>query len=458
MTDAMTLKEKDLANPKERGNYAIVVVGCGRMGLPTACLFSDAGFKVACLDTDPYVVSQINKGTSPFFEHGLNQLLKKNLREGRVSATTDPKEAVTKSNIVILTVNTPPDDKKQPDYSSLEGSCKNIGLNIKRGTLLIVECTVGPTVTETLIKQTLEASSGLKAGVDFGLAYSPIRATVGKTIEDMTEYARIVAGINRQSLTAAKAVLKTVTKGEIVEITSLKTAEAANLFENVYRYVNISLANEFAQFCELAGINYFQALKAANTQPHCHLLKPGIVGGSIPKDLFLLTSEAEDLGVKLKMTAMAEKINDDMLKHAYNLVKGALRGCDKPVRRSRIVVLGASYRPNVKEARGSLVPEIVKLLKRMGARVSVFDPYFTYKELRDLGYTTEPTLEKLVEGADCLLIAVGHNRFKHLALWKLGVLMRKPSALVDIAHVISPSLVISEGFVYRSLGIGASKT
>ncbi len=456
MTDAMTLKEKDLADPKVRGNYAIAVVGCGRMGLPTACLFSDAGFKVACLDTDPYVVSQINRGTSPFIEHGLSQLLKRNLKEGRVSATTDPKETIAKSNIIILTVNTPPDEKKQPDYSSLEGSCRNIGLNMKRGTLLIVECTVGPSVTETLVKETLEASSGLKAGEDFGLAYSPIRATVGKAIEDMTEYARIVAGINKQSLTAAKAVLKTVTKGEIVEISSFKTAEAAKLFENIYRYVNISLANEFAQYCESAGINYFQALKAANTQPYCHLLKPGIVGGNIPKDLFLLTSEAEDLGVKLKMAMMAEKINDDVLKHAYNLVKSVLRSCDKPVRRSRIVVLGASYRPNVKEARGSLVPELVKLLKRMGARVSVFDPYFTYKELRDLGYTTEPTLEKLVEGADCLLIAVGHNKFKRLTMGRLIVLMKKPSALVDLAHVISPSLAVSEGFVYRSLGIGAS--
>ncbi len=456
MTDAMALKEKDLADSKERGNYAITVVGCGRMGLPISCLFSDAGFKVACLDADPYVVSQINKGITPFIELGLSQKLKRNLKEGRISATTDPKEAVAKSNIVILTVNTPLDEKKQPDYSSLEESCRNVGLNMKRGTLLIVECTVGPSVTETLIKETLEASSGLKAGADFGLAYSPIRATVGRAIEDMTEYARIVAGINKQSLTAAKAVLKTVTKGDIIEIPNLRTAEAAKLFENVYRYVNISLANEFAQFCESAGINYFQALRAANTQPFCHLHKPGIVGGNIPKDPFLLISEAEELGEKLRMTALAEKINDDMLKHAYNLVKDALRHCDKPVRRSRVVVLGASYRPNVKEARGSLVPELVRLLKRMGARVSVFDPYFTYKELRDLGYTTEPTLEKLAEGADCLLIAVGHNRFKRLSLGRLSVLMKKPSALVDLAHVVSPSLAANEGFVYRSLGIGAS--
>jgi nucleotide sugar dehydrogenase len=454
MSEAMMLKEKELENPKERRKYVITVVGCGRMGLPTACLFSDVGFTVICLDTDQYVVSQINKGNSPFVEPGLSQLLKKNIKEGRISATTDPKEAVSKSSIIFLIVNTPIDEKKQPDYKNLESSCKNIGLNLKRGTLLIVESTVGPSVTKTLVKETLEKSSGLKAGVDFGLAYSPIRATIGRVIKDITEYSKVVAGINRQSLTMVKAVLKTVTKGEMVEVPNFRTAEAVKLFENIYRDVNISLANEFALFCELAGIDYFQVQKAANTQPFCHLLKPGIVSGHIPKDPYLLISEAEDLGVKLKMTTLARRINDDMLKHSYNLVKDALRGCDKPVRRSRIVVLGVSYRPNVKEARGSLVPELVKLLKRMGARVSVFDPYFTYKELKDLGYSTEPTLDKTVEGTDCLLIAVGHNRFRRLMLERISVIMKKPSALVDLAHVVSPSTAINEGFVFRGLGRG----
>ncbi len=457
MTEAMTLKENELQNLEERKNYIITVVGCGRMGLPTACLFSDAGFKVVCLDSDPYVVSQINKGNSPFAEQGLSQLLKRNLRENRVSATTDPKEAISESNIIILTVNTPIDEKKQPDYSNIEGSCKNIGLSLKHGTLLIVESTVGPSITETLVKETLEASSGLKAGVDFGLAYSPIRATIGRTLRDITEYSRVVAGINRQSLVAAKAVLKTVIKGELVEVPNFRTAEAVKLFENIYRDVNISLANEFALFCETAGIDYYQAQKAANTQPFCHLLRPGIVSGHIPKDPFLLIDEAMDIGVKLRITTLARRTNDDVLKHAYNLVKNALRGCDKPVRRSRIAILGVSYRPNVKEARGSLVPKLVNLLKRMGAKVTVFDPYFTYKELRNLGYNAEPTLDKTVEGSDCVLIAIGHNRFKRLSLGKISVVMKKPSALVDLDHVVNPFRAMKEGFIYHGLGRGVWK-
>ncbi|MBS7614756.1 nucleotide sugar dehydrogenase [Candidatus Bathyarchaeota archaeon] len=457
MAEAMMLKENELQSFEERKKYVITVVGCGRMGLSTACLFSEAGFQVVCLDSDPYIVSQIVKGTSPFAEPGLSQILKRNLKENRISATMDFKEVIPKSDVIIVAVNISVNEKRQPDYSNIEGSCKNIGINMKRGTLIIIESTLGPTVTETLVRETLEASSGLKAGVDFGLVYSPIRATVGRTLRDMTEYSKIVAGINRQSTRAAKAVLKTVVKGDLVEVPNFRTAEAAKIFENIYRDVNISLANEFSVYCEMAGIDYFQAQKAANTQPFCHLLKPGIVSGRMPKDSFLLIDEVMDVGVKLRMPILARSINDNMIKHASNLVKSALRSCDKPVRRSRISVMGVSYRPNVKEARDSLVPNLVNTLKRMGAKVNVFDPYFTYKELRNLGYDAEPSFDKTVEGADCILIAVGHSGFKRLSLARISAVMKKPSAIVDLAHIVNPAKAMKEGFIYRGLGRGVWK-
>jgi len=454
MAKALTLAENDLGSPEERLKFAITMVGCGRMGLPAACLFSDAGFKVTCLDANPGIVNQINEGTSPFAEEGLSNLLKRNLKEGRIRATTDPKEAIPNSDIVIITVDTPIDEKKRSDYSNLEECCRSIGLNLKAGTLLIVQSTAGPYVTETLVKETLETASGLKAGVDFGLAYSPIRASIGKAIKDMTSYNRVVAAINEQSLRAAKAVFKTIVKGDLVEVDDIKTAEAVKLFENVYRDANIALANEFARFCEQAGIDYMEAQKAANTQPYCHLLEPGIVSGHIPKDPYLLITEAENLGVKLKMTALARRVNDETVKHAFNLVKDALRSCEKTAKRSKVAVIGVSYRPDVKEIKGSLVLELLRLLKRGGARVSVFDPYFSFEEMRDLGYPSERTLAKAVEGADCLLIAVGHERFRRLSLRSIGVLMRKPAAVVDLGHIVDPTRAEKEGFVYRGLGRG----
>lgn len=454
MTTAIALQENALGNPEERRRYVLTVVGCGRMGLPTACLLSEAGFYVFCLDVNPYVVNQINKGMSPFVEPELSELLKRNLKQGRIKATTNAKEALPSSDIVVVTVDTPIDEKKRADYSNLEGSCKTIGLNMKRGTLLIVQSTVSPSVTETLVKGTLETSSGLRAGVDFGLAFSPIRASAGRVIKDLRSYVRIVSAIDKKSLKAAKAVLKTVTAGELLEVKDMKTAEAAKLFENVYRDVNIALANEFAKFCEREGIDYMKARKAANTQPYCHLLRPGIVSGHIPKDAHLLITEAESLGVRLKMTSLARKVNDDTLSRAYDLVNDAFRACEKPVKRSRIAVLGVSYRANVKETKGSLVIELARLMRKRGAYVTVFDPYFSYRELKDLGYPAEVTLSKTVQGTDCLVIAVGHNRFKRLSLRKLIILMKKPAAIVDLAQIVHPSKAEKEGFVYRGLGRG----
>jgi len=454
---AMTIRENVLDSLEEREKHVITVVGCGRMGLPTACLFSDAGFKVICLDVNPYIVNQINEGKSPSAEQGLGKLLKEGLKEGRIKATTDAKDSVPNSDIIIITVDTSVDRNRKSDYSNLEESCRSVGLNLKPGSLLILQSTVGPYVTETLVKETLETASGLKAGVDFGLAYSPIRASAGRTIRDMISYQRIIASINEQSLTAAKAVLKTIIKGGLVNVSDIKTAEAVKVFENVYRDVNIALANEFAKFCEKARIDFLEAQKAANTQPYCHLLRPGIVSGHIPKDPYLLIAEAENLGVKLRLTALARRVNDETIKHAFNLVKEALRSCGKTVKRSKLTVLGVSFRPDVKEAKGSLVIEFVRLLKKGGATVSVFDPYFSYEELKDLGYSSEGTLAKTVEGADCLIIAVGHDRFKRLSLRSMGVLMKKPAAIVDLGHVVDPLRAEKEGFVYRGLGRGVWK-
>ncbi len=456
MSKAIFLKE-DLDTMETRRKYVVTVLGCGRMGLPTALLFAEAGYNVICLDANQFIIDQISKGLSPFVEPELEDLIRKNLRGGRLKATTNPKDAIPNSDIVIVVVDTPIDEKKRPDYSNLESACREIGSNMKSGTLFIFQSTVGPGLMESLVKETLETSSGLKAGKDFGLAYSPIRATVGKVVRDMATYCKVVAGNDKQSLIAASAVLKTVVKGGVFEVRAMKTAEAVKLFENIYRDVNLALANEFASFCEQANIDFVEAVEAANTQPYCHLLMPGIVSGHIPKDPYLLIEEAENLGVKLQMTILARKINDETVRRAADLVKEALHSSEKTVRRSRVSVLGVSYRPNVKETKGTLIIELVKLLQKKGVKVSVFDPLYSYDELKNLGYPAERNFTKTIEGSDCLLISVGHDKFKRLSLSKIKVLMKKQPAVVDLAQVISPSKAEKEGYIYRGFGRGIWK-
>jgi len=414
MAVAMTLKEKDLNNPEEREKHRVAVISSGRIGLTTACLLLDANFNVTFFSPDPYLINQINEGVNLFHEQKLNLILKRSLRNGRLEATTDLKTTVSSSDIIFLISEISTDGKKRPFYSNLEAVSRDIGLNLKPGSLIIVQSRVPPSITENLIIKTLEESSGLEAGVDFGLAYSPIKAQTSEKIEDAKSQARIIAAIDEQSIRAAKALLKTITKGELVETRSIKTAEAAAVFIDVYRDVNVALSNELASFCEKAKIDYMEVRKIANKQPYCHLSYPGLIGGRTAETPYLLIAEAENVGVKLRITTLSRKTNNEAPRQAYGLVKDAIHSCEKTVKRSKIAVLGVSCRPNVKEAKGSQVIELVRLLRKRGGRINVFDPYFTHKELTHLGYPAEKTLEKTLERADCLLITVAHEEFNNL--------------------------------------------
>jgi len=454
MSTIMNLKKEDIDSPEKCKKYTITIIGCGRMGLPTACLFAEAGFKVIGVDTNSHLISLLKKGKAPFIEPGLNELIKKHAENEHLTVTSNTKEAAQTSDIIVLIVPTLIDQKKKPDYSHLEKACKEAGTGLRSGTLIILESTTGPGTTETLAKETLEKTSGLKAGIDFGLAYSPIRATSGRVLQDIANYPRVVGAINEQSLRVTCLVLSKIVKAEIIKVRNIKTAEVVKLFENVYRDANIALANEFARFCEKAGIDFLEAQKAANTQPYCHLLVPGIVSGHIPTDPYLFVEEAENVNAKLRMVTLARKINDEMISHAIHLTMDALRSCGKTMRRAKVSVFGVSYRPNVKETRGSLAKDLINTLGIKGAIVRVYDPLFSYKELIELEYPAERTLTKTVEGAGCLLIAVGHNRFKRLNLRRIRFLVKKPAAIVDMGHVIDPVKAEKEGFVYRGVGRG----
>ncbi len=451
---AMTLEVHDLDSPEKRAKYAVCVVGCGRIGLPTACLFAEAGFRVIGVDVDPNVVNLLKKGRAPFVETGLSALVKKHFKSGRFTATTDTKKAVSESDVIVSIVPTVIDDKKKPDYSYVEKSCKDVGIGLRRGSLVIFASTVGPGITETLVKETLENASGLKVGTDFGLANSPTRASPGQILQDIASYPRVLGAINEQSFKVASAVLGTVVKGGIVKVCDLRTAETVKLFENVYRDVSLALANDLAMFCEKMKVDYLEAQNAANTQPYSHLLRCGIVAGHIPKDPYLLLEEAENVNAKLSLVTLARKTNDEMLDHTIQLVRGALSKRQKRFKGAKVALLGVSYRANVKEHRGSAIPKLIKKFTTKGAIVRVFDPLYSHKELKELGYPAGLTLTKTVEGADCIVIVVGHNRFKRLNLKRMKLLMTKAAAIVDMGHVIEPEKAEREGFVYRGIGRG----
>ena len=452
----MEVSPEEIKISIKKGKLIISVYGLGWMGLPTACLFAEAGAMVIGVDIDPRVIELIQLGESPVEEPNLQAMLK-NYINNRIRVTNNLREAASQSNIIVIVIPTLIDDGGKPDYSALEKATKEIGLKLNKGSIIIIESTVGLGITETVVKESLETSSGFKAGTDFGLAYSPIRAMAGKTLNDLRSYPRIVGGIDYKSLEIASAVLESIVSGGIVKVKNIRTAEAIKLFENVYRDVNIALANELAMFSEKARLDFKIIKEAANTQPYCHLHEAGIgVGGHcIPFNPYFLIEAAEELGVEMKLVKDARKINDSMPNHTALMITKALRSCKKNLKRSKIAILGLSYRANVKEAKLSPSHEIIKMLLIKGAKVSVYDPYFKVEELENMGLPSTGSLERSIDSADCVFLAVGHDEFKRLKLENIIRALRKPACIVDGCQIFSSEEIKGKGVIYYGIGRGS---
>jgi UDP-N-acetyl-D-mannosaminuronic acid dehydrogenase len=436
------------------GLFTIEVVGLGWMGLPLACLFANAGARVIGADQNSSLVKAIGSGKSPINENGLPELLAKVVSSGKFMATTDTADAASKSDVIAIMVPTLIDRHKRPYYQHVEEACVDIGKGIRPGSLVLFQSTCGPGVTDRIVRTTIEKHSGLKAGQDFGIAYSPIRAMGGQGLTDMRKYARAVGGIDTRSVDVAIAVLSSIVDGGLIRTHDIPTAEASKLFETIYRDVSIALANEFALFCEEARIDYFEAMEAANSQPYSHLLSPGAgVGGHcLPVYPYLLSAETEK--GKLKIPMNSRRTNDQMPGHVMRLAADGLRVCGRSLKRSRFTVLGITYRPNVKETRFSPSVELVGLLKRRGSRVCVYDPLYTPDELKKMGFHAEPTLPGALEKADCAVLTVGHSDFKSIKAIDLAANMSKNSVVVDCTRTLEPEDIEKVGLVYRGVGRG----
>jgi nucleotide sugar dehydrogenase len=451
MSTAMTWKEADLDSPGKLGKYMVGVIGCGKTGLSTACLFANAGFRTTCADFDQYAISLIKKGKGAFAEPQLTKLLKKHVKTGHLSATNQVKEAVLKSDVIILAVAPSVDRKRKPDYSQMEKACKEIGMGLRSGSLVIVESAAGPGATETLFREAFEKTSGLKAGKDFGLAYSRPSA-LHFVSQDTASHPRIVGALDEQSLRAACLVLNSITKVKLIKVKNMKTADAISLFQTIHRDVYHALANELAYFCEKAGVDFLECQRAISAQISDSMPIPDVTTGYFSIEPYLLFEEAENADAELRLATQARKINEEMLGHAVHLTREALRYCGKGLKRARITVLGVSGHVNLKDMNHFFAKDLAITLSKSGAQVRVYDPFFSPKELAEMGYHAESTLGKSVEGADCLIMVVGHDRFRRLNLRRIRFLMRKPAAIIDVCNIVDADDARKQDFTY--LGIG----
>jgi UDP-N-acetyl-D-mannosaminuronic acid dehydrogenase len=450
MPAVLHLNPEEIDTIEKRGKYTVSVIGCGQKGILYAIAFAEAGFKVICTDADQSLVRRLAKGKTPFSEREVESKLKSFTRIGQLSATNELKNAVSQSDITVMTITAKIDDKKNPDYSEAESSCKQVGAALCRGALVIYSGIASFGFTEGVIKETLENTSGLRVEEEFGLAYNPIQILDGQSTESISNQELTVAANDKTSLNAASTVLRTITKKGVKQILDVKTAELAALLAVARRDANVALANELAILCENAGIDYFETFKLLVPDMHEISFAPTIAEEDSRNEAYLLLESAENLDTKLRLTTLARQINENMVRHAVNLTQDTLRSCGKTLRRARVAVLGTTGPRTAADI-------FVKMLETKGAKVSIYDPMFSKNETSDMTRVLKRSLDEAVEGTDCIVILTGHDQFKRLNLKKLRAVMKMPAAIVDLTGTIEPPKVEKEGFTYRGLGRGAGK-
>lgn len=430
----------------------LCVIGLGYIGLPTASTFAAHGLRVVGVDVNPQVVETLRNGGVHIHEPGLRTLVEAALKSGYLTIHNKPEEA----DAFIIAVPTPfYEDRfgeyqgqryKQADMRAVASATESIVPVLRPGNLVVLESTSPPRTTVDLVAPILE-KSGLRAGQDFYLAYSPERVLPGQILRELIENARVIGGVTPASAQAGRDLYALFVKGEIV-LTDATTAEMVKLMENTYRDVNIAIANEFARLAERFGVDVWQAIQIANLHPRVRILAPGpgVGGHCISVDPWFLVEAAPDL---TPLIATARRVNDDQPQYVVSLVERALGG----VKGKRIAALGLAYKPDVDDLRESPAVEVVCLLQKQGAFVRAFEPFKPRAELP--GLTVVPSLEEALQDAECILLLVRHTQF--VSLRAADVAARTPARLaVDTVNAWKKEDWRAAGFRLYRLGVGGT--
>lgn len=379
----------------------ICVIGLGYIGLPTASTFASRGLKVTGVDRNQEVVKSLRNGKVHIYEPGLREIVEKVLREGKLQISEKPVEA----DAFIIAVPTPFYDDKKADLRYVRSAAESVIPVLRKGNLVVLESTSPPLTTRDVVRPILERS-GLKAGEDFMLVYSPERVLPGQILKELVENARVIGGIDKASAEAGRDLYSIFVKGEIV-LTDATTSEMVKLMENTYRDVNIAIANEFSRLAERFGVDVWEAITIANRHPRVKILNPGpgVGGHCISVDPWFFVESAPDL---TPLIHTARKVNDSQPDFVVTLlteVMGNLKG-------KRVAVLGLAYKPDVDDLRESPAVEIARHLVEEGAWVTAFEPFKTDFQIENVHMAK--SLEEALGGADAILLLVAHTQFKSL--------------------------------------------
>ncbi len=381
--------------------HHICVIGLGYIGLPTGSTFANHGIRVTGVDRNPDVVNSLKNGKIHIYEPGLQEAVTNALQSGMLQVSAQPVEA----DAFIIAVPTPFYGDKKADMSYVRSAAESILPVLRKGNLVVLESTSPPLTTTGIVQPILE-KSGLIAGEDFLLAYSPERVLPGQILKELVENARVIGGIDWASALAGRDLYGIFVKGEIV-LTDATTSEMVKLMENTYRDVNIAIANEFSRLADRFGVDVWEAVAIANRHPRVKILNPGpgVGGHCISVDPWFLVEAAPDL---TPLIHTAREVNDDQPVYVVALMKRALGDLNG----KKIAALGLAYKPDVDDLRESPAVETLHHLVKEGANLHAFEPYRTNFPVE--GVHMCQSIEEVLQEADAVLLLVAHTQFKAL--------------------------------------------
>ena len=431
----------------------VCVVGIGRIGLPSALSFAKSGLTTIGVDINESLVQKINDDNFPLEdEPGYEEIFHDVIKNKTFSATTKIEEGITKSNLILLSLPTPMDENNIPDYSALKNVAKQLSQLLQPNSLVIVESTVEPGFIEDVMINLISDNDRLDAEKNFFIGVCPENANPGEILHDFTNLPRLVGGINQDISKVIQLIYSFVFGVELIEMPDCKTANAVKLTTNVFRDVNIAFVSELSLMFEKLGIDTMKVLEAAKKKYNFQVHYPGAgVGGPcLPINSYQLLNTAKRLGSNLSIIESGRKINEKMPEHVINLTLDAFNECNKTIQDSSILILGISYKPDVKDIQLTPAEQVINKLQDLGVKIHIYDPYFKSKKV--FGITVAENIENVISTVDASIILTAHDEFKKIEIALFSKMLNP--ILIDTRGIIDPLLAKNEKLIFRGLGRG----
>jgi UDP-N-acetyl-D-glucosamine dehydrogenase len=414
-----------VANRKAR----IGVIGLGYVGLPLAAEFGRAKFHVTGFEIDRKRTAEINAGRS-YIRDVPTEDVRDLVASGHLRATLDF-SLLSAMDAIDICVPTPLRKTRDPDVSYIVKAVEQIATRLRRGCLIVLESTTYPGTTDELVRPMLEAG-GLRAGMDFFLAFSPERVDPGNPTYNTRNIPKVVGGVSPECTEAACVLYRSVLE-RVIPVGSTRVAEMVKLLENTFRSVNIGLVNELALMCDKMGIDVWEVIDGAASKPFGFMPfypGPGLGGHCIPVDPFYLSWKARESGFEARFIELAGQINGSMPYHVARRVGEALNDRRRSVRGARVLLLGVAYKANIDDVRESPSLDLIQILKDSGAKVEYSDPHVPSITLAGRKYRSKPLRASTLKAADCVVIATAHKAFDY------DLIVRHARTIVDSRNAL----------------------